>query len=140
MKKYLLALFALPLAALLTSCGNSIKVNVGIELVSINRGQSGQGTAVVRFVNPTVVAYNFAQSTHQVWLDGKPAGVIEITAPLGLPAERSIEQEGKFTADKGATLSPGNASYRIESRVLVTLWGDSTQNEKFGGTGTVVVK
>jgi len=140
MKKFLFALCALPLVALLTSCGNSIKVNVGIELVSLTRGQNGQGTAVVRFVNSTVVAYNFAQSTHQVWIDGRPAGVIEITAPLGLPAERSLEQEGKFTADKGATLSPGSANYRIESRVIVTLWGDSNQSEKFSNSGTVVVK
>lgn len=140
MKKFLLALCALPLVALLSSCGNQVQVNVGVELVSLDRGQNGQGSAVVRFVNPTVVAYNFARSTHQVWLDGRVAGVIEISAPLGLPAQRSIEQTGKFTADKSANLSAGSANYRIESRVAVTLWSDTTQNEKFSGAGTVVVK
>lgn len=137
MKKSLLALCALCLATLLTSCGSSIPISVGVELVSLDRGQ---GSAVVRFVNPTITAFNLAQSSHQVWLDGRLAGVVEIASAVGLPAQQSIEQAGKFTADKGANISAGTANYRLESRVTVTLWGDTVQKEKFAGSGTVQVK
>lgn len=137
MKKTLLALCALCLATLHTSCGNSIQINIGLELVSLDRGE---GSAVVRFVNPTIVAYNLANSKHQVWLDGRSAGVIEIDTPIGLAAEQSYEQKGKFIAEKGANLPAGTAHYRLESRVTVTLWGDQTQTNKLAANGTVLVK
>jgi hypothetical protein len=136
MKKTLLALCALALSVVFSACSSQIPINLGVELASLSR----DGQATVRFVNPSVVAYNIAQSTHRVYLDGKLAGTIALKNAAGIPSQRSTEQAGIFTPEKGQTLAAGRAMYQLESRLTLTLYGETTQVTTLKNSGTVVVK
>lgn len=138
MKNTLLALCAaVALVVSFTACSSQVPVGLGVELVSLD---ASAGKATVRFLNPSVVAYNVEQSSHRVFLDGKFVGTIELKAPLGIPQERNLEQSGAFVAGKGASVVAGSASYRLESILTLVLYGDNLQTSKLSGSGTVVVK
>ncbi|MBI2514284.1 MAG: hypothetical protein HYV96_20110 [Opitutae bacterium] len=138
MKNTLLALCAaVALVVSFSACSSQMPVGLGIELVSLD---AGAGKATVRYLNPSVVAYNVEHSSHRVFLDGKLAGTIEIKAPLGIPQQRNLEQSGTFVAGKGAGVPAGSASYRLESTLTLVLYGDNLQTSKLSGSGTVVLK
>lgn len=138
MKNTLLALCAaVALVVSFSACSSRIPVGLGIELAAL---EAAAGQATVRYVNPSVVSYNVEHSTHRVFLDGKLVGKIEIKTPLGIPAQRNLEQSGTFVADKGASLPVGSANYRIESELTLVLYGDNQQTSKLSGSGAIVVK
>lgn len=138
MKNTLLALCAaVALVASFSACSSQIPVGLGIELTSLD---AKAGKATVRYLNPSVVAYNVEHSTHRVFLDGKLAGTIELKAPLGIPQQRNLEQSGTFVAEKGVNVVSGAANYRLESTLFLVLYGDNLQTSKISGSGTVVVK
>lgn len=138
MKNTLLALCAaVALVVSFSACSSRIPVGLGIELASL---EAAAGKATVRYVNPSVVSYNVDHSTHRVFLDGKLVGKIEIKAPLGIPAQRNLEQGGTFVAEKGANVATGSANYRLQSELTLVLYGENVQTSKLSGSGTVVVK
>lgn len=138
MKNTLLALCAaVALLVSLAGCSSPIPVGLGIELASLD---PAGGKATIRYLNPSVVAYNVERSSHRVYLDGKLAGTVEIKAPIGIPQQRNLEQSGTFVAEKGASLPTGSASYRVESTLTLVLYGENLQTSKLSGSGTVVVK
>ena len=84
------------------------------------------------------MAFNVASSKHQVFLNGRLAGSLEISEPLGLPAEHNMTQTGRLKLEGGAP-APGAASYQINSALTLLLYGDTKEIQKFTSTGTVQV-
>ncbi|HET7535188.1 MAG TPA: hypothetical protein VFJ90_01945 [Candidatus Didemnitutus sp.] len=132
-------LAAAALITLLAGCAALPLTGFTIELAKIERNADGSATATLRIVNPNVVAYNVESSTHTVFLDGKPAGTITVTHAEGVPAQTTVIETGTFTAAPGYTLSAGKASYRMETNLLLLLYGDEKEKQKLSGTGTVEI-
>lgn len=142
MKNLLLSALLLGLVGLLASCSSSTNATVGLrlELDSIQRDANGGATATVRFVNPNLVAYNIDSATHRIYLGDRFVGTLEVKRPLGIPAQNVGLHTGALTLDKGATIAAGSTSYRIESKIVLRLYGERTEDAKFHGSGTVTVK
>lgn len=142
MKKLLLgALLSLGLVSLLSGCGNSARPLAGLvlELTAVERAADGSVNATVRIINPNMVSYNIASATHRVFLADRLIGTLKIDSPTGVPAQMGIDQSGSLQLERGATLPDGSARYRLESSIVMRLWGESTKAHKLSGTGTVAV-
>lgn len=142
MKNLLFSALWLGLVGLLASCSSGTNATVGlrIELESIQRDSSGGATATVRIVNPNLVAYNIDRATHRIYLGDRLVGTLEVKRPLGIPAQNVGLHTGALTLDKGATLAAGSAAYRVDSKVVLRLYGERTEDAKLSGSGTVTVK
>lgn len=128
-------------ALLLAGCSSSPALaGLQVELVSVERQADGAAIASVRLVNPTTVAYNVAGATHRLFLDERPLGTLEIKQPVGVPSQNVGLHTGRLALEKGATLPSGPAAYRLESRVVLVLWGDRQETAKLAARGRVTVK
>lgn len=137
----LLASLCLLGVGLLAGCSSSTPLaGIGLELASIERRSDGTAVATVRIVNPNTVAYNVAGATHRIFLNERAVGTLEISQPTGLPAQTVGLHSGPLKLESGATLPGGSASYRLESRVVLVLWGDRQETSKLTGRGTVAVQ
>ena len=140
MKKLLALAFASVAVLFFASCSSPRFAGLGLELTALDRAADGSVTATVRVVNSNVVAFNFSLSRHTLIVDGREIGELLISQPTGIPPQTAVEQTGTVTLKRGAELSAGPASYRLESRIVVRLWGDRTENADLKGSGNVVVK
>lgn len=140
MKKLLAPVLAALFALIAAACSSSSFTGLGLELTSLERAADGAVTATVRITNTNVVAFNFPLARHTISLDGREIGTLVIETPTGVPSQTAVEQTGRVELRRGAELSAGPASYRLESRIVVRLYGDRTENKQLGGSGTVVVK
>lgn len=111
-----------------------------IELMSIERASDGSATATVQVVNPNLVAYNLVSATHKISLDGRTVGVLHITRATGVAPQSVAAQSGVMELEKGAVISGGAASYRLDSKFIVRIYADATRDSKLTGSGTVVIK
>lgn len=141
MKKFLLSLGCLG-ALLFAGCSSTSPgmAGLGIELQSIERQSDGSAVASVRLVNPNTVSYNVSSATHEIYLGDRAVGTLEITKPMGLPAQTVGMHTGALKMDKGAVLPSGSVSYRLESRLVLVLWGERNETSKLSARGTVEVK
>ena len=149
MKKFLTPFFLVSLLALLgTGCNSSKTITAGlkVELTAITRAGDGTTQADWRVVNPNVVSYLLAQSTHRVYLDGVLVGTIKDKDAMALPANNhSARSTALATAGPAAerTLAAAaaakSASYRVESDIIIRLYGDSTERSSLSAAGTVPV-
>lgn len=149
MKKFLAPFFLVSLLALLgTGCSSSNTITAGlrVELTGIARAGDGTTRADWRVINPNVVSYLLAQSTHRVYLDGVLVGTITDKDAMALPANNHSARSATLTSAGPAaerTLSTaaaaGSAAYRVESSVIIRLYGDSTERSSLSGAGTVPV-
>jgi hypothetical protein len=149
MKKFLTPFLLVSLLALLgTGCSSSNTITAGlrVELTGLARAGDGTTQAEWRVVNPNVVSYLLAQSTHRVYLDGVLVGTIKDKDAMALPANNhSARSTALATAGPAAerTLAAAaaakSASYRIESDVTIRLFGDSTERSGLSSSGTVPV-
>lgn len=149
MKKFLTPLLLVPLLALLgTGCSSSNTITAGlkVELTALARAGDGTTRADWRVVNPNVVSYLLAQSTHRVYLDGVLVGTITDKDAMALPAHNHSARSTTLAsagpaADRtlAAATAAGSAAYRVESTVIIRLYGDSTERTSLSATGTVPV-
>lgn len=139
--KKLSAFVLTALFVLLAAACSSPKFNgIGLELISVARGAGDEVTATVRITNSNVVAFNFAESRHGILLDGREIGTLTISSATGVPSQSTVEQTGVVTLKRGAALPAGSATYQLKSDIVIRLYGDRTENAKFGGSGTVTVR
>jgi hypothetical protein len=140
MRRFLTPLVAfLALVALFAGCSSHPPLSgVTVELTKLERASDGSLTATLSVVNSTVVSFNIANSKHQLSLNGLLVGTIEISEPLGLPAQRTMTQTGLLKL-AGAKLTAGSATYRLESSATLLLYGESKETQKLTNTGTVQV-
>ncbi len=149
MKKFLTPFFLVSLLALLgTGCSSSNTITAGlkVELTALARAGDGTTRADWRVVNPNVVSYLLAQSTHRVYLDGVLVGTITDKDAMALPAHNHSARSTTLAsagpaADRtlAAAAAAGSAAYRVESTVIIRLYGDSTERTSLSATGTLPV-
>jgi hypothetical protein len=140
MRRLLIPLvLSLATLAAFTACTSRVPVSgLSVELLKLERASDGSVMATVQVDNATVIAFNIANSKHQLILNGKPAGTLEIKEPLGLPAQRNMPQTGRLVLT-GGELPSGNATYQLNSELALVLSGDKHEIQKFSTSGTVQV-
>ncbi len=149
MKKFLTPFLLVSLLALLgTGCSSSNTITAGLRVELTGLARAGDGTirADWRVVNPNVVSYLLAQSTHRVFLDGTLVGTITDKEAMALPAHNHSARSTTLSSDGAAAdralaaaASAGTAAYRVESSVTIRLYGDSTERTSLSSAGTVPV-
>jgi hypothetical protein len=149
MKKFLTPFLLVSLLALLgsgCSSSNTITAGLRVELTGITRAGDGATQADWRVVNPNVVSYLLAQSSHRVYLDGVLVGTITDKNAMALPAHNHSARSTLLKSDGAAAeralaaaVAAKSASYRVESDVTIRLYGDSTERSSLSSTGTVPV-
>lgn len=140
MRKLVAPLLAIvALFTLLVGCSSPPLTGFTIELVKIEQAGDGSLLATARLINPNVVAYNVDTSTHSLYLDGKLAGTLTASGAEGVPAQQTVVTTAKFTTAPGFVLTAGRASYRLESTLVMRLYGDSTEKQKLTSSGTVEI-
>lgn len=149
MKQYLAPLcLTLLFAFVAAGCGgpNTTTVGLNVELGGVSRSGDGKVEATWRVVNPNIVPYLVAQATHRVYLDGVLVGTVSSKDALAVPARSKAEQNSPLllagpAAERAVTAAAaaGSAAYRMESTIIVRLYGDSTDKTELRGAGTVKV-
>jgi hypothetical protein len=136
------------IAVFLAGCGgpNTATVGLKIELAKVVRQADGQVQVTWRVVNPNIVPYLLAQATHRIYLDGALVGSLDDREAIAIPAQTNLERTTALVpagpgAERGlaAAATAGSAAYRVESTVIVRLYGDTTEKSTLQGAGTVPV-
>lgn len=149
MKKFLTPFFLASLLTLLgAGCSSSNTITAGLKVELTNIARAGDGTNRVdwRVVNPNVVSYLLAESTHRVYLDSVLVGTISDKDAMALPANNHSARSTKLKSDGAAAeralaaaATAKSASYRVESSFIIRLYGDSTERSSLSSTGTVPI-
>ncbi len=141
--------FLLVLAAFLAGCGspNTTTVGLKVELAGVARQADGHALVTWRVVNPNIVPYLLARVSHRIYLDGTLVGSVDDREALAIPSQTNQERTTALVsagpaAERAlaAAATAGSAAYRVESNVLVRLYGDTTEKGELRGAGTVPVK
>ncbi len=141
MKKALLPLLLLGLAMLGTGCSSTpVATGLSVELASVERTADGGATATVHIVNPNTVSYNVFSGTYRIVLGNGYTGTFAVNKPTGIPAQSKGIHTGKLVAEGPGVLSAGDTTYRLESKIELTLWDDQKETAKLNASGSVVVK
>lgn len=151
MKKLLTPLFlALGCALFLAGCGHNVSeiivVGLNAELTGIER--AGDGTVTVKWsmVNPNVTPYLLSGVTNKIYLNGTLVGSTVETEAFGLPAQQAVHKTTRLTvAGPDATrviaeaAAHGSAAYRVDSQLVILLYGESTEKGTLTHSGSVPV-
>lgn len=144
MKRILVSFFLLLLAG--CSSSNTITVGLKVELMHITHRSDGTTQVAWRIVNPNVVPYLVAESTHRIYLNGTLAGTTVEKEAVAIPPQSNVERTTRLAvpgaeAERvlGDAAGAGSGSYRVESTIIISLYGDTMDKSKLVGTGTVHV-
>lgn len=142
MKKLLISLLlSLGIITLLNGCSTAVeRIGVQVHLVKLERKADGSHLATLRFSNPNVGSINVAKSLHQLTLNGKPAGVLDVVDPLGLPAQQTVTATVSFRIAGGAADPAGSVSYQLASTLTLSIYDDDTERYRTTASGTVTVE
>ena len=139
-KLFLPFLFLLGVFALCTGCSSGVdRIGLQVHVIKLERKADGSFLATLRFSNPNVGAINVGKSTHQLSLNGKPAGVLEVTEPIGLPAQQAVTTTVSFRPVGGSTGLAGEISYQLVSSLTLRIYDNSIEHFKSSSAGTVTV-
>ena len=149
MKKFLTPFFLIVmLAALVAGCSsnNSTTAGLKVELTGLTRAGDGGTRVAWRVVNPNVISYIVAQVRLRVYVDGVLIGTVTERDPLAVPAQSHADRASPLVSagsdaerKLAAASAAGAGAYRLESAVLVQLYGDITDKSNLIATGTVPV-
>ena len=142
MKKLLVSLLlALGVLTLLNGCSSSVeRIGVEVHLIKLERKADGSLLASLQFSNPNIGSINLAKSTHQLTLNGKPAGMLDVTEALGLPAQQAITTTVSLRIANGSSELSGAVSYQLASTLTLSIYDDNTERYKTASSGTVKVE
>ena len=129
------------------SCGNTgavVVTGLRVELTGVERAADGAVSVSWRLVNPNVTSYLLAQATNRIYLNGTLVGTIVDKDPTGVPANGSAAKTSMLTlagpaAAKILAAASGTASYRVESSLIIQIYGSQTEKGYLASTGTVPV-
>lgn len=140
-KLFISLLLAFGLITLLNGCSSGVeRIGLRVDLVKLERKADGSLLASLLFSNPNIGSLNVAKSTHTLSLNGKPAGVLETTEPLGLPAQQTITTTVVLKRAAGVSELSGTATYQLSSVITLSIYDDNTEKYKTSASGTVAVK
>ena len=136
-------LMGLFLMAACSSKDTSGLTGLNVTLTGIERSADGSTQVRWQITNPNVVAYLVQGSSHKVWLDGSYVGTASLREPAGVARQSSHAQSAVLRMERGgesalmAALGRGSASYRVESTLTITTYGDYREEFRTTATGTV---
>jgi hypothetical protein len=149
MKKLLTPLILTVLCGLLSpGCRSTAGITAGLKIDLTGIDRTGDGAAQVswRVVNPNVVPYLLARSTHRIYLDGVLVGTVTDEDAVAVPAQSRVERRHALVlagpaAERAlaAAATTGRAAYRVDSVILIRLYGDETDKSTLASAGTVTV-
>ncbi len=128
--------------AALTGCNTTHKQDTGLSIEVSRFERAADGTAKVQLIllNPSVMAYNIAESTHKLYLGGRYAGRLRFKEAVGLAPQNQSAMETVLLPERGFILPPtGPIDYRLETELELRLYGDTVEYTKLAATGTVAV-
>lgn len=151
MKKLLTPLFLLLCGVLfLSGCSHGgsdvIAVGLNAELTGIER--TGDGTVMVKWsmVNPNVASYLLSRVTNKIYLNGTFLGTTVDTDAMALPVQQSVSKVSKLTPAGPETArllteaaARGSAAYRVDSQLVILLYGETTEKAALTHSGSVPV-
>ena len=121
-------------------------VGLSVELTGIERAADGTVSVAWRLVNPNISPYLIARTNHKIFLDGKLVGTALNEEPTAVPAQQSVAKVTRLTlADAAAaglvaeTAARGTAAYRVETQLLIRLYGETTDKGALTHSGSVPV-
>jgi len=149
MKKVLTPLILLACAVLFSSgCGNVgaiVVTGLRIELTGIERAADGAVSVSWQLANPNVTPYLMAQVTNKIYLNGSLVGTTLEKDPFAVPANGNIAKTNRLTLAGPAatqilmTAAQGPVNYRLESNLIIQIYGDETEKGNLVQSGTVTV-
>jgi len=96
--------------------------------------------------NSNVVAYLLTRVSHKVYLNGTYLGTILDEEPLGVPADSTAGRTHKITGGDAAAarvvsdaIAKGTGSYRVDSQIVIRIYGDTIEKSALSNSGTVPV-
>jgi hypothetical protein len=126
--------------AALTGCNSRPELTgLTIEVLSIQHAADGSLTATIQYDNASVLAVNISLSHHEITLNGRVIGAVDITEPIGLPAQHNFSQTGPLKL-VGPAPEAGPASYQVNSTLHVVTYGDAKEIIKIPGSGNLTIK
>jgi LEA14-like dessication related protein len=121
-------------------------VGLQVELTGVNRAGDGRTQVSWRILNPNIVPYLVAQANHRIYLDGVLIGTVNDRDALAVPAQSKPERSSELkvagsAAERALTaaVAAGSAAYRLDSSVMIRLYGDSTDKSELHSAGSVPV-
>lgn len=140
-KLFLLVLVGLTALTVFNGCSSGVdRIGLQVHLVKLEKQANGSLVASLRFSNPNVSPVNLVKSTHQLTLDGKPAGSLIIAEPLGVPAQNAATMTVTFTPAGGSAAISGSVSYQLASLLILSIYDDDTEKFKTSSAGSVSVE
>lgn len=150
MKKYLTSLILLVGALLLPSgCANTgaiVVTGLRVELTGMERASDGAVMVSWRVVNTNVAPYLLSQLSNKIYLNGTLVGTTLDKEPLGIPREGIATRSTKLTLAGPATdrilteaVAHGPVSYRVDSLLIIQIYGDQTETGSLSNAGSVTV-
>jgi hypothetical protein len=149
MKKFSLPLFLLVCGAFFqggcTNAGTIVVVGLRIELTGIERAGDGSATVTWRVQNPNVAPYLVSRTTHKIYLNGTLVGTVKEDDAMAVPAQNNASKTSKLVLAGGAdrlladAAGHGPVSYKVDSTIVVVIYGDASEKGGLTGTGTVSV-
>jgi LEA14-like dessication related protein len=128
------------------SVGDIVTTGLRVELTGLERTADGSVAATWRVVNPNVTAYLLATISNKIYLNGTLVGTAVSHDPLGLPPHGEAVQTGRLTlagagAEKilGEAAGHGPVGYKVDSLMVVEIYGEETEKGTVTHTGTVAV-
>jgi hypothetical protein len=121
-------------------------VGLSVELTGIERTADGTVTVAWKLVNPNISSYLIARTNHKIFLEGKLVGTALNEEPTAVPAQQSVAKVTRLSlADAAAAgliadaAARGAAAYRVESQLLIRLYGETTDKGALTHSGSVPV-
>ena len=121
-------------------------VGLSVELTGIERAADGTVTVAWNLVNPNVTPYLLARVSHRISLNGTLVGTTLDATPMAMPARQSTGKVSRLTpagpaAEKliAEAAAKGSAAYRVETQLLIRLYGELTDKGVLTNSGSVSV-
>ena len=138
------------LVSFLTGCANSSKImstGLKIELTEIRQTTDGGISVAWHVKNENIVPYLLSRIVHKIHLNGAYLGQLETNSALAIPANTNT---GTTTVLSGAgaeasravtaAASSGTASYKVDTKITILIYGDTTEKADLSNSGQVAVK
>ena len=121
-------------------------VGLSVELTGIERAGDGSVSVVWKLINPNVSPYLLERVSQKIYLNGTLVGTTLDTAAMAVPAQQAAGKSSPLTPAGPAAgrliaeaAVQGSASYRVETQLLIRLYGDVTDKGALSNTGSVPV-
>ena len=126
--------------------GTIVVTGLRTELTGIERAGDGATSVSWRIVNPNVASYLIGHSTHRVYLDGTFVGTFDEKDAMAVPAQNNAAKTSRLAVAGGAgdkrlaeAAGHGPTAYRVESNLIVVIYGDSEEKGDIVSSGSVAV-